>query len=102
MPTFPDANTVRNVEVAVPAVVDAMVRSGVLAGVLGLFKMERSEYGEVVPMPTLPLEMMRIFSVSAPPFKVRNAISPDAVLAVWSVFTPIISDVEVAEPLVRS
>ena len=38
----------------VPPVVEAMVKSGVFAGVVTELLIERSEYGVVVPMPTLP------------------------------------------------
>ena len=55
MPTLPFAKTVIKVEVAVPAVVEAIVRSGVLAAVLTELEIESKEYGLVVPMPTLPL-----------------------------------------------
>ena len=43
IPTLPFANTVIRVEVAVPPVVDAIVKSGVLAAVFRLFEMERIE-----------------------------------------------------------
>ncbi len=42
-PMLPFARTVRSVEVAVPAVVEAMVKSGVLAAVVREFDIERSE-----------------------------------------------------------
>jgi hypothetical protein len=53
MPTFPFASTVISVEVELPPVVEAMVKSGVFAAVLAELEMERMPYGEVVPMPTL-------------------------------------------------
>src|SRR3989344_615744 len=53
IPTFPLAKTVRRVDVEIPPVVEAMVKSGMSAAVLRLLLMERSEYGEVVPMPRL-------------------------------------------------
>ena len=37
---------------------------------------ERSEPGLVVPTPTFPAFVMRIASVSAPPFRVKKARSP--------------------------
>ncbi len=43
IPTFPFAKTVKSVDVAVPAVVEAMVKSGVLAAVLAELERERSE-----------------------------------------------------------
>ena len=52
---LPLASTVSKVEVAVPPVVEAIVKSGVLARVVAELEMERNEYGEVVPMPTLPV-----------------------------------------------
>jgi len=64
IPTLPLASTVKKVEVAVPAVVEAMVRSGVLAAVLRLFERERREYGEVVPMPMFPIELTKILVVA--------------------------------------
>ena len=52
MPTLPVAKTVNKVEVAFPAVVEAIVKSGVLTAVDLEFEIERSEYGLVVPMPS--------------------------------------------------
>ena len=43
MPTLPLANTVSKVEVAVPAVVEAIVNSGVLAAVLAEFEIDKRE-----------------------------------------------------------
>jgi hypothetical protein len=54
MPTYPLARMVIRVVVEFPAVVEAMVNSGVLAGVLAELEMDRREYGEVVPIPTFP------------------------------------------------
>ena len=56
MPTFPFASTVIKVEVEVPAVVEAIVKRGVLTMVEAEFEIDNKEYGEVVPMPTLPLK----------------------------------------------
>ena len=53
MPTFPLARIVIRVEVDVPPVVEAIVKSGVLITVLRLFESDRREYGDVVPMPML-------------------------------------------------
>ena len=52
-PIAPFANTVINVVVEFPAVVEAMVKSGVLMGVLAEFEIDNMEYGVVVPIPTL-------------------------------------------------
>ncbi|MDD4901506.1 MAG: hypothetical protein PHS62_05435 [Patescibacteria group bacterium] len=54
IPTFPFANTVIKVEVDVPAVVLAIVKSGVLTAVEAELEMESREYGEVVPIPAWP------------------------------------------------
>jgi hypothetical protein len=54
MPTLPLARTVMNVDVDVPPVVEAIVKSGVLAAVVTELEMERIEDGEVVPIPTFP------------------------------------------------
>ena len=43
------------VEVDVPPVVEAIVKSGVLAAVDAELEIERREYGEVVPIPMFPL-----------------------------------------------
>jgi len=43
------------VDVAVPAVVDAIVRRGVLAAVFTLFTIERIDEADDVPMPTRPV-----------------------------------------------
>ena len=43
MPTFPFANTVIKVEVAVPAVVEAIVKRGVLAAVPAELEIESKE-----------------------------------------------------------
>ena len=53
-PTLPFAKTVIKVVVETPPVVEAMVRSGMFAGVPRLFWMERKELGVLVPMPILP------------------------------------------------
>jgi hypothetical protein len=55
IPTLPLAKTVKSVLVAVPAVVEAIVKSGVLAAVEAELEMESKEYGEVVPIPVKPL-----------------------------------------------
>ncbi|MBI2410208.1 hypothetical protein HYV30_04225 [Candidatus Kaiserbacteria bacterium] len=60
IPTLPFASTVIKVEVEVPPVVEAMVKSGVFAVVPAEFEIERSEYGEVVPMPTFPRSLIVI------------------------------------------
>lgn len=64
MPTFPFASTVMRVEVEVPPVVEAIVKSGVFAGVVAELEMERMEYGDVVPRPSLPVEEMKILDVA--------------------------------------
>jgi hypothetical protein len=56
IPTFPEARTVKRVEVAVPAVVDAMVNKGTFMGVDAEFEIAKIEYGDVVPTPTFPFE----------------------------------------------
>ena len=63
MPTLPLAKTVSKVEVAVPAVVEAIVKSGVLAAVLRLLEMDKIEYGEEVPIPNLPVSSIRALSL---------------------------------------
>lgn len=45
----------KSVVVEVPPVVDAMVKSGVLAAVVAEFEIESMAQGEVVPMPVHPL-----------------------------------------------
>ena len=65
MPMLPLAKIVIKVEVAVPAVVEAIVKSGVFAVVPTEFEIERSEYGVVVPIPINPLEPILILSVPA-------------------------------------
>jgi len=52
--TSPAWSTLKSVVVAVPAVVEAMANSGVPAAVLAELEIERSAYGEVVPIPTYP------------------------------------------------
>jgi hypothetical protein len=52
------------VVVEFPAVVEAMVKSGVLAGVVAELEIERREYGEVVPMPIIPVDDTKIDEVA--------------------------------------
>ena len=61
---FPFARIVMRVVVAVPSVVDEIVKSGVFAAVVLEFEMERSEYGEVVPRPSMPVEEMKMEEVA--------------------------------------
>src|SRR3989338_6152898 len=89
MPTFPLAKTVSKVEVAVPAVVEAMVNSGVLAVVPTEFEIDKREYGEVVPIPKKPDAVIRNFSESdwsvvplAPASEVLKTILPPAAFPV--------------------
>jgi hypothetical protein len=56
IPTLPFAKTVIKVVVEVPALVEAIANNGVLLGVVAELEIERIEYGEVVPMPTLPAD----------------------------------------------
>jgi len=74
-PTFPLARIVIRVDVEVPPVVEATVKSGVLAGVVAEFEIERSEYGEVVPTPTLPLARTAKREEVAKALEVVDAIS---------------------------
>lgn len=53
----------RSVDVAVPPVVDAIVKSGVFATVVAEFEIENTEYGVVVPTPTFPLFAMKSVEV---------------------------------------
>ena len=55
-----------SVLVEVPPVVEAMVKSGVTAAVETEFEMETREYGEVVPIPTLPVPYPYALRVIAP------------------------------------
>ena len=79
----------KSVEVAVPPVVEAMVKRvvGALAPVVDVATSERSAYGEEVEMPTLPLALMRIRSLLI-------AVPPVAKMIGWAaVFTNNISPV---------
>ncbi|MBI2410211.1 hypothetical protein HYV30_04240 [Candidatus Kaiserbacteria bacterium] len=74
IPILPFASTVMRVEVEVPPVVEAMVNKGVLTVVCWLFEIERSEYGEVVPIPT--------FTAFAPvPPSTRELLAPTIAFA---------------------
>src|SRR3989338_8603962 len=72
MPTLPFAKTVIKVDVAVPAVVEAIVKRGVLTAVVAELEIERMEYGVVVPIPTLPL------TVRFPPVVIFRSIVVEA------------------------
>lgn len=108
MPTLPFANTVISVEVEVPPVVDAIVKSGVFTAVVAELEMDRSEYGEVVPMPKKPLELMKIVEVAcATPASLPTRKLPlvrEAVCLLLNVDQSVLerSPVIVAEALLKS
>ena len=64
MPSLPFARMVKSVEVAVPAVVEATVKSGRFGAVTAEFEMERSGKGEVEPIPKLPFWARKIEEVA--------------------------------------
>lgn len=76
IPTFPFAKIVNRVVVAVPSVVEAMLKSGVLTVVLIELEIDKREYGEVEPIPTRPDES----KIPPPGNKVAPKVAPPTAL----------------------